>query len=52
MIEVFPDDTPSALVECIVFSDEPDYFVFSVKNDLHRENGTDIRMRGAYQSAK
>jgi len=31
MIEVFPDDTPSASVDRIVFSDEPDDLVFSVK---------------------
>ena len=30
-IEVFPNDTPSASVDCTVFSDEPDDFVLSVK---------------------
>jgi hypothetical protein len=31
MIEVFPDDNPSASIDCTVFSDELDDLVFSVK---------------------
>ena len=54
MTEVFPDDTPSASVNCTVFFFRTSLTTSSStqKKDLQRENGRDICIRGAYQSTK
>jgi len=52
MTEVFPDDTPSASVNCTAFRTSLMTSSSAQKKDMHREKGADIRIRGAYQRAK